>query len=235
VNDCRADGGLCSRAARHPAPGPAAELGKWAERREDNGADIEPEIAWQPASARPKLQRHGDRHPSVTTRVDEFVHVRVEDLLLDGYPPQIHITHASTYCASTASTVARRDAAGRVHHARITFRFAARAGKADLSRAYSDRHIFFIAQKRAVHECGQNAWAKPDALLLCWRVIIAPPADFHFSEGKAPKWRKALIMASRCSTGQGLNRDSCNARTLFTGRPQSRLQSVIQAGSGTKP
>ena len=28
------------------------------------------------------------------TRVDEFVHVRVEDLLLDGDPPQIHITHA---------------------------------------------------------------------------------------------------------------------------------------------
>ena len=27
-------------------------------------------------------------------RVDEFVHIRVEDLLLDGDPPQIHITHA---------------------------------------------------------------------------------------------------------------------------------------------
>jgi integrase/recombinase XerD len=27
-------------------------------------------------------------------RVDEFVHVRVEDLLLGGDPPQIHITHA---------------------------------------------------------------------------------------------------------------------------------------------
>jgi len=28
------------------------------------------------------------------TRADEFVHVRVEELLLDGDPPQIHITHA---------------------------------------------------------------------------------------------------------------------------------------------
>jgi integrase/recombinase XerD len=28
------------------------------------------------------------------TRVDEFVHVRVEELLLGGDPPQIHITHA---------------------------------------------------------------------------------------------------------------------------------------------
>lgn len=27
-------------------------------------------------------------------RVDEFVHIRVEDLLLDGDPPQIHLTHA---------------------------------------------------------------------------------------------------------------------------------------------
>jgi integrase/recombinase XerD len=27
-------------------------------------------------------------------RVDEFVHIRVEDLLLDGDPPQIHIVHA---------------------------------------------------------------------------------------------------------------------------------------------
>jgi integrase/recombinase XerD len=27
-------------------------------------------------------------------RVDEFVHIRVEDLLLDGDPPQIHIIHA---------------------------------------------------------------------------------------------------------------------------------------------
>src|SRR5712692_3856643 len=27
-------------------------------------------------------------------RVDEFVHIRVEDLLLGGDPPQIHITHA---------------------------------------------------------------------------------------------------------------------------------------------
>ena len=27
-------------------------------------------------------------------RVAEFVHLRVEDLLLDGDPPQIHITHA---------------------------------------------------------------------------------------------------------------------------------------------
>jgi integrase len=27
-------------------------------------------------------------------RVDEFVHIRVEDLLLDGEPPQIHIVHA---------------------------------------------------------------------------------------------------------------------------------------------
>jgi integrase/recombinase XerD len=29
-------------------------------------------------------------------RVDEFIHVRVEDLLLDADPPQIHITHAKT-------------------------------------------------------------------------------------------------------------------------------------------
>jgi integrase/recombinase XerD len=27
-------------------------------------------------------------------RVDEFVHIRVEDLLVDGDPPQIHLTHA---------------------------------------------------------------------------------------------------------------------------------------------
>jgi integrase/recombinase XerD len=27
-------------------------------------------------------------------RVDEFVHIRVEDLLLDGDPPQIHMVHA---------------------------------------------------------------------------------------------------------------------------------------------
>ena len=27
-------------------------------------------------------------------RVDEFVHIRVGDLLLDGDPPQIHIIHA---------------------------------------------------------------------------------------------------------------------------------------------
>jgi hypothetical protein len=27
-------------------------------------------------------------------RVDEFVHIRVEDLLVDGNPPQIHLTHA---------------------------------------------------------------------------------------------------------------------------------------------
>jgi integrase/recombinase XerD len=27
-------------------------------------------------------------------RVDEFVHIRIEDLLLDGDPPQIHIVHA---------------------------------------------------------------------------------------------------------------------------------------------
>ncbi|MGC1951104.1 MAG: tyrosine-type recombinase/integrase [Gammaproteobacteria bacterium] len=27
-------------------------------------------------------------------RVDEFVHIRVEDLLLEGDPPQIHLTHA---------------------------------------------------------------------------------------------------------------------------------------------
>jgi integrase/recombinase XerD len=27
-------------------------------------------------------------------RVDEFVHIRVEDLLLDGDPPQVHITRA---------------------------------------------------------------------------------------------------------------------------------------------
>ncbi len=31
------------------------------------------------------------------TRVDEFVHVRVADLLLDGDPPQIHITHAKRH------------------------------------------------------------------------------------------------------------------------------------------
>ena len=29
-----------------------------------------------------------------SARVDEFVHIRIEDLLLDGDPPQIHIIHA---------------------------------------------------------------------------------------------------------------------------------------------
>jgi hypothetical protein len=28
-------------------------------------------------------------------RVDEFVHIRIEDLLLDVDPPQIHIIHPS--------------------------------------------------------------------------------------------------------------------------------------------
>jgi len=31
------------------------------------------------------------------TRVDEFVHLRVADLFLDGDPPQIHITHAKRH------------------------------------------------------------------------------------------------------------------------------------------
>ena len=38
-------------------------------------------------------------------RVSEFVHIRVEDLLLDGDPPQIHIASCGSHCRQGTGAV----------------------------------------------------------------------------------------------------------------------------------
>jgi integrase/recombinase XerD len=43
-------------------------------------------------------------------RVDEFVHIRVEDLHLDGDPPQIHLRHEHDSYRQDCRRLARRRA-----------------------------------------------------------------------------------------------------------------------------